>query len=168
MFVYYTIFPWQLSDLFLLWTSNGLAALEFVNQQSEPSLIQKYQARCAKPMAKNPEIFAPVVSALNRYLSGQPVTFDLALDLGAGTRFQRQVWDQVRKIPYGQTRTYLQIAHSLGNSNSARAVGHANASNPIPIIIPCHRVVQVNGALGGYSGGIAIKDFLLRMEGGII
>lgn len=168
MLAYYTIFPWQLSDLFLLQTPNGLAALEFINQKSEADLVQKYQAHLDLPMQKNPHGFDPVITALNRYLSGQPEAFALALDLSSGTQFQRLVWDQVRKIPYGQTRTYLQIAQNLGNAKSARAVGHANACNPIAIIIPCHRVVQGNGALGGYSGGVAIKDYLLRMEGAII
>lgn len=168
MVIYYTIFPWQLSNIFLLRTAAGLAVLEFMNQQAEASLIQKYQTRYKFPLEYNPPVFANVISALNRYFSGQQETFEFNLDIGSGTRFQHLVWDQVRKIPYGQTRAYLQIAQSLGSPGAARAVGHANASNPIAIIIPCHRVIQTNGSLGGYGGGLAIKDFLLRLEGVII
>jgi methylated-DNA-[protein]-cysteine S-methyltransferase len=82
-----------------------------------------------------------------------------------GTDFQKSVWHCISTIPYGQTRTYGQIARELGNPDAARAVGMANRANPIPIVVPCHRVVQSNGKLGGYSGGLHLKDALLRLEG---
>jgi methylated-DNA-[protein]-cysteine S-methyltransferase len=100
---------------------------------------------------------------LQRYFDGAAVGFDLPL-APAGTAFQRRVWDALRSIPAGETRSYGALAAMLGTS--ARAIGGANAANPIPILIPCHRVVGASGALGGYSGGDGepTKRFLLALE----
>lgn len=88
----------------------------------------------------------------------------LTPDLSIGTPFQQKVWRYIRKIPYGHTVTYKKIARDLGLGSAWRAVGHACRSNPIPIIIPCHRVVASNGTLGGYSSGVRWKRFLLELE----
>jgi methylated-DNA-[protein]-cysteine S-methyltransferase len=89
--------------------------------------------------------------------------FTLELTLN-GTPFQRSVWDQLRKIPYGETRSYGELAEALGNPSASRAVGLANGRNPIGIIVPCHRVVGANGSLTGYGGGLARKRRLLDLE----
>ena len=81
-----------------------------------------------------------------------------------GTPFQRQVWDALKDIPYGGTRTYADIARSVGREKAVRAVGGANHANPVPIIVPCHRVIGANGSLTGYGGGLRIKEYLLRLE----
>ena len=90
--------------------------------------------------------------------------FDLRLAL-AGTPFQRSVWRELQRIPYGETRTYGEIAKNLGNPGAARAVGMANHVNPVPVIVPCHRVVGHDGSLTGYAGGLNIKETLLSLEG---
>lgn len=100
---------------------------------------------------------------LRAYLCGSLREFKVKLDL-SGTPFQREVLQRVAAIPYGKTRTYGDIAAALGKPGAARAVGSANGSNPLPVIIPCHRVVATNG-LGGYGGGLAMKRRLLEMEG---
>ena len=98
------------------------------------------------------------------YLEGKIKEFQSRLDLSSGTPFQISVWKELLKIPYGKVKTYGEIAKKVGNPRAARAVGNALGSNPIPIIIPCHRVVATNG-LGGYSCGIRIKKRLLQTEG---
>lgn len=99
------------------------------------------------------------------YLSGKRRTFDLPL-APAGTPFQRSVWRALLAIPYGETRSYRDIALALDNPRAVRAVGQANHHNPIPILIPCHRVVGADGTLTGYAGGLALKEKLLRLEAG--
>jgi methylated-DNA-[protein]-cysteine S-methyltransferase len=101
---------------------------------------------------------------LDSYFNKQLKVFSLPFDL-RGTPFQLKVWENLCKIPYGKTWSYYDLAKAVGNPKSVRAVGRINAQNPIPIIIPCHRVIRKNGNLGGYSGGLVIKDWLLRHEG---
>ncbi|WP_128434193.1 methylated-DNA--[protein]-cysteine S-methyltransferase [Streptomyces cyaneus] len=107
--------------------------------------------------------FGPVVDQLEAYFAGELKEFTLELRLN-GTAFQRQVWDQLRHIPYGETRSYGELADALGNPAASRAVGLANGKNPIGIIVPCHRVVGANGSLTGYGGGLDRKQRLLDFE----
>ena len=100
---------------------------------------------------------------LSEYLKGERKTFDLPLN-PKGTDFQKCVWQALCDIPYGETRTYKQIAEAIGNPKAVRAVGMANNRNPITIIVPCHRVIGANGKLVGYGGGLEMKEFLLRLE----
>jgi len=100
---------------------------------------------------------------LTEYFAGARQRFDLALD-PVGTPFQRRVWDAVRAVPYGETTTYLAIARALGDPRLSRAVGAANARTPIPIVLPCHRVLGSDGRLTGYRGGLAVKRALLAGE----
>jgi methylated-DNA-[protein]-cysteine S-methyltransferase len=102
---------------------------------------------------------------LGRYFAGEAVEFRLPLAKTQGTRFQRAVWDALRAIPCGETRTYGWVARSVGRPGAARAVGGACGSNPWPVIVPCHRVVASDGTLGGYSAGLKWKRLLLRVEG---
>ena len=101
---------------------------------------------------------------LLEYLAGERQSFDLPL-CPRGTPFQRRVWSALGDIPYGQTRTYAQIARAVDSPRGFRAVGMANNHNPIPILIPCHRVVGSGGALTGYAGGLELKRALLKLEG---
>jgi methylated-DNA-[protein]-cysteine S-methyltransferase len=100
---------------------------------------------------------------LEEYFCGNRKSFDLPIKLHA-TAFEKQVWEQLKKIPYGQTRTYQEIAVAIGNEKAARAVGQANNKNRIIIIIPCHRVVNKNGTSGGFSYGTQMKNYLLNLE----
>lgn len=100
---------------------------------------------------------------IQQYLAGKRRTFDLPLS-PAGTPFQQSVWDALRTIPYGSTWTYAQLAEAVGNPKAFRAVGGANNKNPLPILVPCHRVIGANGDLVGYASGVHIKRFLLDLE----
>ncbi len=106
----------------------------------------------------------PGLVQLNEYFTGRRRTFDLPLSL-RGTPFQRSVWLQLLQIPWGETRSYGDIARAVGKPGAARAVGMANQTNPIPIIVPCHRVIGANGSLTGYAGGLDVKARLLALEG---
>ena len=101
---------------------------------------------------------------LEAYFLGQLHRFDLPLHL-VGTPFRKTVWEQLQQISFGQTVSYGELARRIGQPGAARAVGGANRRNPIPIIVPCHRVIGTNGSLTGYGGGLEIKRFLLRLEG---
>ncbi|MEG0051463.1 MAG: methylated-DNA--[protein]-cysteine S-methyltransferase [Terrisporobacter sp.] len=100
---------------------------------------------------------------IKEYIKGKRIKFDLPLE-PQGTEFQKKVWQELLKIPYGQTRAYKDIAVAVGNEKASRAIGMANNKNPIPIIIPCHRVIGSNGKLVGYAGGLNIKEKLLNIE----
>lgn len=101
---------------------------------------------------------------LREYFAGERQRFDLELDF-AGTAFQKDVWSALLAIPFGETRTYSQIAHEIGNPSAVRAVGAANGRNPISIIAPCHRVIGADGTLTGFAGGLVAKEWLLTLEG---
>ncbi|MEQ8954610.1 MAG: methylated-DNA--[protein]-cysteine S-methyltransferase [Gammaproteobacteria bacterium] len=107
--------------------------------------------------------FQKVISQLDAYFAGELQHFDLAL-APEGTAFQQQVWDALREIPYGETWSYGELAGHIGRPKASRAVGAANGLNPIPIIIPCHRVIGSNGKLTGFGGGLDTKRFLLQLE----
>jgi len=122
--------------------------------------------RSAFPAARCEAGFAPNRAAarqLLEYLEGKRLRFDLALDL-RGTPFQLAVWQALREIPYGETRSYAEVARAVGRPAAVRAVGAANGANPIAIVVPCHRVIASGGGLGGYGGGLEVKARLLAME----
>lgn len=106
----------------------------------------------------------PIATQLAEYFRGERREFDLPL-APRGTEFQRKVWAALRRIPFGKTISYRQLAQNIGNPAAMRAVGGANGANPIAIIIPCHRVVAADGTLGGYTGGLGFKRRLLELEG---
>ena len=113
------------------------------------------------------EEIAPLQQAMDQlrlYLSGEHIQFSCPLDLH-GTPFQLAVWQELYRIPYGETRTYAEIARAIGRPTAIRAVGAANGANPVAIIVPCHRVIGSNGALTGYGGGLPTKAWLLNLEG---
>lgn len=106
----------------------------------------------------------PVATQLREYFAGQRQEFDLDLAL-QGTEFQLAVWNELRRIPYGVTISYAELAQRIGKPSAIRAVGTANGANPVPVIVPCHRVIGSNGTLTGYGGGIERKQWLLALEG---
>ena len=113
------------------------------------------------------EPFAAAAAQLGEYFAGERVDFDLPLEL-AGPELERAVWDALTEIPYGETASYGQIARRIGHPDGARAVGSANARNPISVIVPCHRVIGADGRLTGYGGGLERKQFLLEHETGVV
>jgi methylated-DNA-[protein]-cysteine S-methyltransferase len=110
------------------------------------------------------EIANSVKIQLTEYFNGKRRVFDLPLEV-YGTPFQKDIWKHLQNIPFGETRSYGQLAKAIGNPKASRAVGAANGKNPISIILPCHRVVGSNGNLTGFAGGVEAKDFLLKLEG---
>ncbi|MBM4030185.1 MAG: methylated-DNA--[protein]-cysteine S-methyltransferase [Planctomycetes bacterium] len=102
---------------------------------------------------------------LASYLAGKPRRWETKLDVSSGTAFQRRVWRELAKVPFGKTVSYGELARRIGCPGAARAVGQAVGANPIPILIPCHRVIRSDGGLGGFSAGLEIKRWLLRHEG---
>lgn len=129
---------------------NALIALDFIDH---PCVIET----SAHPLLLQLE------DELSEYFEGKRTSFTLPLN-PAGTLFQKSVWKTLLKIPYGETISYTNEAKMLGNPKATRAVANANGKNPIPILIPCHRVIASNGGLGGYNGGINKKEFLLKLE----
>lgn len=137
---------------------------------SETSLHGVFWDKQDVPMAKSlnapgkeTRLLAKTVGQLEEYFEGKRKAFDLPLE-AAGTRFQQSVWNELRKIPYGETRSYKDVARKLKNENAVRAVGTANGRNPHSIIVPCHRVIAADGSLAGYAGGLEIKTKLLALE----
>jgi len=113
----------------------------------------------------SPHRFDDLIERLTVYFSGHQATFPDELDLSGATPFQREVWEITMLIPYGETRSYLWVAEQIKKPGAARAVGQALSRNPLPIIVPCHRVVASDGRLSGFSGGVEMKRHLLHLEG---
>jgi methylated-DNA-[protein]-cysteine S-methyltransferase len=134
-------------------SSDALKSLNFVEPEA-----------ASPPDAVLPPVLQAALAQLAEYFAGTRREFDLPL-APDGTDFQRRVWQQLRAVTYGQTASYLEIALAVGNGKAVRAVGAANGSNPISIIIPCHRVIGTNGKLTGYGGGLWRKEWLLQHEG---
>lgn len=133
----------------------GLRQILFVNG--------RHPARPAPSWEKDDAQFKETIRQLRAYFAGELEKFDLPL-APEGTPFQQKVWRRLCDIPYGETISYGELARRIGNPNASRAVGLANGSNPIPIVIPCHRVIGSNGKLTGYGGGLPIKEKLLALE----
>ncbi len=147
-------------QLILFISEQGLHRILWQNEQeAEESQLARKQF---KKNEQHP-LFLKTASALQDYFLGKRRTFDLPLVLH-GTAFQLDAWEVLRNIPYGQTLSYAQQAEEVGHRNKARAVGMANHYNPIPIIIPCHRVIGANGKLTGFAGGMQLKQALLDLE----
>ena len=126
--------------------------------------ITRVQVRQKTPAGTVPRVLVDCVRELDEYFHGTRKKFTVPLDLSAGTDFYRDVWRLVQAIPYGRTRSYSKIAETLGKPHASRAVGLANGRNPIPIIIPCHRVIGKDGSLTGYAYGLEMKEALLAIE----
>jgi len=133
----------------------------FLYQIAFPDSAGEYPA--ASTTLQEHPLLSRAAAQLMEYFSGCRQAFDLPLS-PQGTRFQQAVWDLMQDIPFGETRTYGELAAHLGNPNKARAVGGAANKNPLPLVIPCHRVVGTNGKLTGFAGGIETKLFLLELE----
>lgn len=153
--MYYTYLDTPIGELLLAGDRQALHEIGFPQGPK--------RRRAQLDWERNDGIFTEVKSQLNQYFAGTRQSFSLALQ-PSGTPFQLSVLDELLKIPYGTTASYGDIALRLGNPKAMRAVGAANARNPIPLIIPCHRVIGSNGKLVGFGGGLSIKERLLALE----
>lgn len=140
-------------------SEHGLAALSFHPEEALSSIKIEF--------VRDDKALAPYTTQLREYIAGKRRDFDFPLDL-RGTEFQLRCWNQLLKIPYGEVITYAELARRVGSPNGFRAVGHANGQNPIAIIVPCHRVIASDGTLGGYGGGLPMKQWLLDLEKAVI
>ena len=157
----YTYFDSPLQPLLLTSDSTALTGLFMVAHRHGPEVGADWiQNDEAAP-------FAEAKRQLAAYFAGQKTLFDLPL-APVGTTFQKRVWDELRRIPHGQTVSYGELARRIGSPNACRAVGLANGRNPLSIIVPCHRVVGANGKMVGYAGGMARKEALLALERGTL
>jgi methylated-DNA-[protein]-cysteine S-methyltransferase len=136
-----------------------LAELRFHRAGDDPPPSSSRQ-----PTTDNRQPLGKVITQLTQYFTGQRKSFDLELAM-RGTEFQLAVWNELLRIPYGDTISYAELARRIGRPAAVRAVGAANGANPIPVIVPCHRVIGANGSLTGYGGGIERKQWLLALEG---
>jgi O-6-methylguanine DNA methyltransferase len=172
-----TTFTSPVGPLFLAASARGLVALEFdvrtPGQQSlrpNPRDLRQEATQPAErhkfPFQESAELLRPYTKQLDEYFSGKRREFTFALDL-RGTDFQLACWRSLLAIPYGETRTYADIARAVGKPNAFRAVGMANNRNPVAIVVPCHRVIASDGTLCGYGGGLDIKRKLLELEGAL-
>jgi methylated-DNA-[protein]-cysteine S-methyltransferase len=154
-----------LGSLYVAAGRQGLRRLDF--GISEADFLSRLDPRARTQ--RDPAALAPVVAQLRAYFAGERALFELPLDLGTATPFQRSVLQTARRIPSGTVWTYGQVARAIGNPRASRAVGQALGRNPVPIVIPCHRVVTSDGGLGGYSGGGGLdsKRWLLQLEGAL-
>ena len=147
-----------LGDVLLAASDQGLAGLWFLQRQAHMPDYSSW------PIDPTHPILQTTAQQLQAYFSGECQRFDVKLTHAWGTPFQRAVWQALQRIPYGQTRTYSDLAHSINKPNAARAVGAAIGQNPHSIIVPCHRVLGANGALTGFAGGLDRKQYLLAHE----
>ncbi len=145
-------------------TEKGLCEIR-TRVQSRNSFLTYLKKSYREIPQEKPEKLKMVSRQLEEYFVGKRKIFTCKLDLDQGTGFQQKVWEALQSIPYGQTKSYAWIAEAIGQSKAVRAVGGANGKNPIPIIVPCHRVIRKDGNIGGYTGGLDKKRFLLDLEG---
>ena len=146
-------------------TDEALCLLEYPDRRMMETQLETLRRRFGRPLAPGDSpLFARLRAQLDEYFGGRRRAFDLPLEY-PGSPFQRRVWDALRRIPYGETRTYAELARELGAPGAARAVGSANGANRLAIVIPCHRVIAAGGGLGGYGGGLWRKLRLLELEG---
>jgi methylated-DNA-[protein]-cysteine S-methyltransferase len=152
----YTVAQTAIGELLLVSDGQSLVTIDF-------ELHGRHAVQIGADWLADPAPLAGVVEQLRAYFAGELAVFDLPVALG-GAGFQRQVWELLADIPYGHTTTYGELAARLGRPSASRAVGMANGRNPIPIVLPCHRVIGASGALTGYGGGLDRKRLLLDLE----
>jgi methylated-DNA-[protein]-cysteine S-methyltransferase len=159
----YTTIESPVGTLLLAATDKGLLRVAYESEGLE-TVLQTLSTRISPRILKAPRRLDTAAFEIDEYFGRKRKTFDLNLDLSLSAGFRQLVQRHLPQIRYGQTETYKQVATFVGNPNAVRAVGSACATNPLPIVVPCHRVLRTDGALGGYIGGLAVKTALLEME----
>ena len=162
--IYYCALPTPIGRVCVAAGEAGLVRLSF--RQSEASFVAELR-RLGADVVRSPARTADIVHQLRAYFAGERRSFDVRLDLRHTTPFQRRVLLAAARVPAGQVVSYGEIARRIGQPHGSRAVGQALRHNPVPIVIPCHRVIAAGGRIGGYTGGLGIKRKLLRLEGAL-
>lgn len=168
--IYYASFDTPLGRMHLASTVRGVCRVRLPTEDEEGFfrwLNRKFGAEGLVEVGENGSFVEEAIAQLRRYLKGELREFSCPVDL-RGTPFQQAVWLEIKGISYGMTASYGDVARAIGRPKAFRAVGRAVGANPVPIIIPCHRVVGQDGSLRGYGGGLALKEALLRLEGAIL
>lgn len=161
--VSYCVIDSRIGPLLVAATDNGLVRVAF-ECEGFTSVVEDLQGKLDAQVVEDPTALADITEQITDYLAGTLQEFDLKLDHALSHGFQRAVHEHLTSVPFGKTETYTEVAESVGNPNAVRAVGTACGANPIPIVVPCHRVVRTDGSLGGYRGGLDIKTRLLELE----
>src|SRR4030042_1859662 len=160
--IYYSSFDSPfLRKVFVASTEKGVCMVDFL--KTEKVFLSRLKERFPGKIVRDHQKNKDFLDQLKKYLKGELQRFDCKVDF-RGTPFQKRVWSALAKIPYGQTRSYKEIAQAIGHPKAFRAVGNANGKNLLPLIIPCHRVIESNGGLGGFGHGIKVKKQLLDFE----
>ncbi|HET6999133.1 MAG TPA: methylated-DNA--[protein]-cysteine S-methyltransferase [Solirubrobacterales bacterium] len=162
--VAYTTTDSPFGTLLLATTPRGLVRVGLPNQDAD-ELLDDLATRISPRVLEAPAQLDQARRELDLYFEGKLTDFDLPLDWQLSKDFRQRVLRAIARIPYGQTRSYTEMAKSAGNERAVRAAGTACGSNPIPLVVPCHRVLRSGGALGGYGGGLPMKEGLLELEG---
>jgi len=165
--VYCTSFDSKIGMIYVASTDNGVCKI-CIPKETKRDFFQWLSANFNEDdVVENKSRNKEVIDQLTRYFNGKLAKFTVPVDL-IGTPFQLRVWKELKNIPYGTTISYKQLARRVGVPRGFQAVGKANSCNPVPIIIPCHRVIGTDGSLTGYAAGIKTKEFLLRAEGALL
>jgi O-6-methylguanine DNA methyltransferase len=165
--VYYAAFHTSLGKMHMASTAQGVCKIRLPKEGEEAFFRWLHRFFGEDNTLEGAGWNEAVVAELERYLAGEIREFSCSLDV-RGTPFQRAVWEEMRRIPYGTTRTYGDIARIIDHPRAYRAVGAASGANPLPIVVPCHRVIGRDGSLRGYGGGLELKEALLKLEGVIL
>ncbi len=165
--VYCTSFDSKIGLIYIASTDKGVCKISVPRQTKRDFLGWLRENFDDNEVADNKSHNKEIIDQLNRYFNGKLAKFTCATDM-RGTPFQLRVWKELLKISYGTTISYKQLAKRLGTSRGFQAIGRANAANPIPIIVPCHRVLGTDGTLIGYASGVKTKEFLLKLEGSLM
>jgi methylated-DNA-[protein]-cysteine S-methyltransferase len=163
--VAYTVEDSPVGPLLLASTKRGLVELGYEADKELDFLLERLAAKLSPRVLEAPARLDPVRRELDEYFEGRRIEFDIPLDWSLTKGFTQRVLRATAKVPYGQVSTYRQVAGKAGNERAVRAAGNALGANPIPIVVPCHRILRTGGALGGYGGGLPRKEFLLKLEG---
>lgn len=161
--VAYRTYESPLGTLLLAATPRGLVRVAFASEGHD-SVLQHLADRLSPRVLESPVQLDDVARELDEYFAGHRRSFDLPLDLALSNGFRREVLHHLPEIAFGRTETYTQVAAAVGNPRAVRAVGSACATNPLPVVVPCHRVLRSDGSLGGYLGGLDAKRALLALE----
>jgi len=161
----YAVIASPLTPLFAAFTARGLCRLGISRGLSERAFTRALPWPASRVEAGGDAAAAELAAELARYFDGEPDPLRTRLDLGAGTAFQRRVWRALRRVRFGRTVSYGDLAARVGSPRAARAVGQAVGANPVGIVVPCHRVIRAGGGLGGFGAGLPVKRWLLRHEG---
>jgi O-6-methylguanine DNA methyltransferase len=166
MQVTYTFFDTPLGPFYAAFTRRGICELS-LSCPDEQEFVARLKKRFGTEPLQDDSLVRPLLRTISSYLRGIHVAWQFDIDISDATEFQQAVWDEARRIPYGTTVSYGELARRVGRPRAARAVGAAMGANPLLLIVPCHRVVGADGSLTGFGCGLEVKEQLLRLEGAI-